>query len=42
MGNVSVDIEFETPPPQPLQLMIYSTHRKKITVDSLKTLKFEY
>ena len=42
MGNVSCEIEFETPPVNPLQLMIYTTHRKKLTIDALRTLKFDY
>lgn len=41
-GNVSCEIEFEVPPVNPLQLMIYTTHRKKLTIDALRTLKFEY
>ena len=41
-GNVSCEIEFEVPPVNPLQLMIDTTHRKKLTIDALRTLKFEY
>ena len=42
MGNISCEIEFETPPSDLLQLMIYTTHRKKLSVDALRTLSYTY
>ena len=42
MGNVTCEIIFETPPAEPLQLMTYTTHRKVISIDALRNLKFDY
>ena len=41
-GSISCTIVFEEAPENPLQLMTFSTHRRVISIDQLRSISIDY